>query len=231
LKSSNRPTICYLCGKPLTEPISDDHVPPKQIFARSIRKVHPTNLLKIPVHSVCNRAYQLDEDYFLNTLAPFALGSYSGNAVLIDVVEKFHRGEKVPLVKKVLAEFDLRPSGLIIPGKVVKRFDGKRLRRIVLKIIRGLFFHHYGKYLPEELTADVQIIPPDERPPDHFSVALGDKPEHGRHVGVFAYKYAKFPEVNDFHYWGMLLWDQIIIIAMFHDPDCKCSQCVQVLDE
>ncbi len=229
MKQSKSPSICYLCGKSLTEPIDDDHVPPKQIFARSIRKAHPTNLLKIPVHGGCNKAYQLDEDYFLNSLAPLARGSYAGNAVLKDVIEKFHRGEKVPLVKKVLAEFNPRPSGLIIPGKVVKRFEGKRLKRILLKIVRGLYFHHYGQYLPEELIADTKIISPDNQPPDHFTIALGDKPEHGRHPGIFTYKFTKFSEVNNFHYWGMLLWDRIIIIVMFHDPACKCSQCIPVL--
>lgn len=149
--------------------------------------------------------------------------------MLKDVIEKFHRGEKVLLVKKVLAEFDPRPSGLIIPGKVVKRFEGKRLKRVILKIIRGLYFHHYGEYLPENLTADVQIVSPDNQPPDHFFIALGDKPGNGRHPGVFAYKFAKFPEANNFHYWGMLLWDRIIAIAMFHDPACKCSACVPTL--
>ena len=229
LKRSKLPKICYLCGKSLTEPISDDHVPPKQIFARSIRKSHPTDLLKIPVHLKCNQSYQRDEDYFLNSLAPLGRGSYAGNAVLEDVFEKFHRGEKVFLVKKVLAEFDSRPSGLIIPGKVIKRFDGKCMTRIVLKIVRGLYFHHYSQYLPEELTGEVQIISPDDPPPDHFTIALGDKPEHGRHPGIFAYKFSNFSGVNKTHYWGMLLWNQIIIIARFHDPACECSLCVPAL--
>jgi hypothetical protein len=218
--------VCYLCGKPLTKPIDGDHVPPKQLFAHSIRKKHPTNLLRIATHAACNQSYQFDEDYFVNTLAPFARGSYSGNAVLTDIFDKFHKGEKVGLIKKVLSEFERRPSGLVLPkGKVIKRFEGKRLNRVLLKIVRGLYFHHYGEVLPEELTADVTIVSPDSPPPEHFLMALGDKQEHGRHQGVFAYKFTKFPEVNNFHYWGMLFWDRIIAIAMFHDPACRCAEC------
>jgi hypothetical protein len=36
------PELCYLCGEPLAEPVSDDHVPMKQLFApRSPQKVQP----------------------------------------------------------------------------------------------------------------------------------------------------------------------------------------------
>ena len=64
--------LCYLCGQPLVEPVSSDHVPPKQLFARAVRKAHSPHLLTIPVHDACNKAYQHDEDYFVHTLMPFA---------------------------------------------------------------------------------------------------------------------------------------------------------------
>ena len=74
--------ICYLCGEQLREPIDRDHVPPRQLYAYDIRKLHAPNLLTIPVHRACNRAFQHDEDYFVHTLMPFARGSYTGNAVV-----------------------------------------------------------------------------------------------------------------------------------------------------
>ena len=40
---------------------------------------------------------------------------------------------------------------------------------------------------------------------------------------VFDYKYVTFPELNDFHYWGMLLWDRLILTMMFHSLACKCE--------
>ena len=36
----NKIDICYLCGKKLKGNIDDDHVPPKQFYAKSIRKMH-----------------------------------------------------------------------------------------------------------------------------------------------------------------------------------------------
>ena len=122
------PSLCYLCGQPLVELLSQDHVPPKQFYADAIRKVHNPNLLTITVHEACNFAYQFDEDYFVNTLAPLAKDSYSGNALLQEIFGKYHSGQKQKqgLVHKVRQEFDHRPSGLVLPsGLVAKRNRGK----------------------------------------------------------------------------------------------------------
>src|SRR5688572_22161465 len=81
------PSLCYLCGAPLSAPIDWDHVPPRQLFAKVIRKKHSPNLLTIPVHAVCNKSYQQDEDYFLHALAPFGLMSYAGKAVLDEALD------------------------------------------------------------------------------------------------------------------------------------------------
>jgi hypothetical protein len=51
----------------------------------------------------------------------------------------------------VLNEFDHNPSGLLLPGgKVLKRFDGKRIARVAWKMVRGLHFHYAHEVLPED---------------------------------------------------------------------------------
>jgi hypothetical protein len=219
------PSLCYLCGKTLSPPLSRDHVPLRQFYADEIRQRHKPSLLTIPVHSQCNRAYQYDEDYFVNTLAPFALSTYSGNALLREIFRKYRAGEKRGLVNKVRKEFEKRPSGLILPpGRIAKRFDGKRVHRVAWKIIRGLYFYNFGEVLPENTPNHLEIVPPNEPPPREFS-ALPDEPVRGQHPGVFDYKFVKFPEVHSFNYWAMLLWDKLIMIMMFHDPTCDCKSC------
>jgi hypothetical protein len=220
--------VCYLCGKTLFEPIDRDHVPPRQLFAKDIRKEHSPNLLTIPVHAACNKSYQHDEDYFVNSLAPFGLESYSGEAVLHEALEKVRQGRNVGLHRKVLEEFEDTPSGLVLPeGKIIKRFDGDRMQRVILKIVAGLYFHHYGEVLPQDLTCSTKIYGPDEKPPDGFLAFMSQETtkRHGLYPGVFDYCFEKFPEVNNFHYWAMLLWDKIIMIAYFHDPACECLEC------
>jgi hypothetical protein len=67
--------LCYLCGQPLVAPTSADHVPPRQLFAPEIRKLHAPQLLTIPVHAACNQAYQFDEDYFVAGRLRYLRGS------------------------------------------------------------------------------------------------------------------------------------------------------------
>ena len=222
--------MCYLCGLPLAEPISVDHVPPKQLFARTIRRAHhPLLLDTLPVHDACNKAYQMDEDYFVHTLMPFGLGSVAGQAVYDDVLQKYRRRQKVGLTLRVLSEFEPRPSGLILPkGKVGKRFQGTRIQRVAWKIVRGLFHLQHGRVLPAATTTWVSLTSPGETPPEHFLqfMSLPDRVEHGRYPGVFAYRFDNFAEDQNIHYWALLIWDRIIITVLFHDPACTCPNCV-----
>lgn len=221
-----QPNICYLCGKLLEEPLSQDHVPPKQFYAKAVRKANNLNLRTIATHKACNLSYQFDEDYFVNTIAPFAKGSYSGDALLREIFQKYHSGEKVGLVNKVYEEFERQPSGLILPPSLVaKRVEGDRVHRVAWKIIRGLYFHHFSEFLPEDTPNGLKIVPPDQIPPKEFILGLPDDPVHGQYPGVFDYKFAKFAEVHNFNYWAMLVWDRIILIMTFHDPACDCDHC------
>lgn len=228
---SKLPGICYLCGEPLCNPIDRDHAPPRQLYADDIRKQHSPNLLTIPVHRACNQAYQHDEDYFVNTLMPFARGSYSGNAFYSKTLRKFKRGEKRGLVHRVLREFEHRPTGIVLPpGKIAKRFEGTRVHRVAWKIVRGLYFHHFNIFLPLSLPSGLRIVLPDqEPPPDYFGVI--DEATHGQYPGVFDYRFAKFPEVNNFNYWAMLLWDRLLLLFTFHDPSCSCEACASRRDK
>jgi hypothetical protein len=224
------PELCYLCGEPLAEPVSDDHVPMKQLFAPEVRKKYNRSiLLTISVHDRCNKLYQPDEDYFVHSLMPFAPGSYSGKALYQKVLRDYRGGKNVGLVRKVLGEFEPRPSGLVLPGnKVVKRFEGERISRIAWKIVRGLYFHHHNEVLPAVHTTWVSLTPPGEMPPEHFMVfmSLPDNEPHGQYPGVFDYRFQRFTEVQDDHYWALLIWDRIIITVIFHDPKCSCEQCL-----
>ena len=216
-------SVCYLCGKSLCGDLDHDHVPPKQLYAATVRQANnPSDLLTIQVHRNCNRSFQKDEDYFVHTLMPFARGSYAGDAIYAEILGKYRRGRNVPLVRKVLREFEPRPSGLVLPGNMVlKRQDGPRISRVAWKIVRGLYFKHHGTALPDNLTTWVSITPPDQVPPEHFLMFLSspeNKPR-GQHPGVFDYRFQHYEDdAASTQYWALLLWDRIIITILFDDP-------------
>jgi hypothetical protein len=233
LSSAKRPTtamssppICYLCGKPLCDPVAVDHVPPRQLFAPELRKKHNLNrLLTIQTHRGCNTAYEKDEHYFLHSLAAFGAKTYSGRPVLQKVAKEFREGHHRPLVETILKEFATRPSGLVLPGnKVAKRFQGDRMHRVAWKIVRGLVFYHFGETYPDDWTVGVTITAPSETPPDHYLKIgrLGTGDDLGPYPGIFAYRYVK-SDIGQ--YWALLLWDAVIITVRFHDHACQCDEC------
>ena len=226
LAMNKQTTKCYLCGSNLKKrDISRDHVPPRQFYAKEIRLKHKPNLFTLPVHKTCNVSYQKDEDYFVHSIAIAAMESYSGREMLKDIAARFSRPQGLKIGKMVDKEFDERPSGLYLPGnKVIKNFDPERVWRVVWKITRGLFYKEYGRFLPEDTPRNFNIVSVGDQPPPEFE-AVRDTPSKGQYPGVFDYKCICVPELNNFHYWAMLLWDRLILLISFHDPECCCDIC------
>lgn len=203
--------ICYLCGNALSGEVDIDHVPPKQFYATNVRKKHSPNLFTLPVHRKCHEPYQIDEDYFVHSIAPLAMESYTGGEIWKDIVGRRKRPEGNRLHEMVFKEFETKPSGLILPdNKVLKRFNGKRVWRVVWKITRGLFFKEYGHFLPDSTPRVNKIYSEGQRPDSEFDY-IRNAPSKGQYPGVFDYKYIVIPELNKFHLWGILFWDKLIM--------------------
>ena len=191
------PENCYLCGWPLSCPTSKDHCPPRALFTPEIRRQHnPDRLITLRVHQDCNASYSDDEAYFIATLVPLAPGSVAGDSIFKRFMENARNDEhKQRLATKILREFEQRPSGLYLPcGLVAKRQEGARIKRIAWKIVRGLYSYHYGSLLPEAISVGFELIPPGQRPPEHFQYvcALADDETHGPYPGVFDYRFRVF---------------------------------------
>jgi hypothetical protein len=127
----------------------------------------------------------------------------------------------------VLSEFEERPSGLFLPhGKILKRYDSNRIRRVLWKITRGLFFDAYKKFLPEDKPKNIKVAIPGEDPPPTF-LTLANCESKGLYPGVFDYRFFIVPELNSFHLCGMILWSNLKVLVAFHDPQCSCEACTQ----
>ncbi len=227
-------TICYLCQKPIPlGEYSEDHVPAKQIFPSEYLAKNILTLKKIPAHIICNKSYQKDEDYFFATLAPVIEKVFVAPAVWNDLKRRASRKEARGLTIKVRNEFGTRlPSGICLPGnKVIKRFDGDRVYRVIWKIIRGLFFIEYGQFLTESQNHydwlwEPQLPQPTEW--DQTRQLIINEPSRGNHPGIFDYKYLSREENGLLmHAWGLLFWDKIMFMSLFHDFDCKCLECLE----
>ena len=225
MTARQQPEVCYLCGQRLTEPTSDDHVPPQAFFPTEIRRRHhPTQLVTIPVHKACNESYESDEKYFRYSLYPLAMGTYVGNEMHKHIRKKFRAGKDRKLVAMMMAEFEHRPSGLVLPyGQVKKHFDSERIERVLWKIVRGLYFYHHNKVLPENWQKWWSFNTPRHEPelPEHFKLFrdLPGNDQHGPYEAVFSYRFQHFIEPGkNLHYWALMIWESILVTMQFHDP-------------
>ena len=137
-------TTCYLCGRPLSgrkEDEDDDHVPPKQLLAKELRRKYQIRLITLRTHRACNASYNLDEEYFKHCFIPFAIGSEAGDAIWRKAVSEYRSGKKVKLVDHVLRQAKPDVNGVLLPsGKVWLDYDRGRIERVIGKIIKGLHY-------------------------------------------------------------------------------------------
>lgn len=217
--------LCYLCGLDITERPSFDQVPPLQFFPKNLRAARNPNLITLPTHESCNQSYKLDEDYFVHSIGPLAIKSFPGWHLGKDIARRLGKPKEEHLKKLVLAEFEERPSGLVLPpGKLVKRLK-PRIHRVSWKIARGLFFKQTGRVLPESTPRRFDVVDHENPPGDHVQHVLS-QPARGKYPGVFDYK-SFHSDRLPFHQIAMLFWDAIAWVASFHDPGCASEKCAR----
>jgi hypothetical protein len=213
--------ICYLCGKEIIDGnISREHVPPKQLFPSEIRKKHNINLSTFPSHFKCNKEYQNDEDYFFSTLAPLTEKADVHPYVLNDLAKKLKRNEGNKLLLKILGEFK-NDSPIILPGnQIAKRIDRRRIGNIGIKIIKGLYWKHFGKVLENIEEIRLDIYQAYTEPNDMYKIVLSNQELYGEYCGIFCYKFNMFGFVENkqnWQMWSLMIWDSFAIVCAFRE--------------
>lgn len=132
--------------------VTRDHIPPKLIFS----KPRPNNLITVPA---CPRCHSVttskDDEYFR-----LALQVRDGVADHPDVVKtrstllrSLVHPEKVGMARgllaKIIAAEFVTPTGIFIKHGLALETDMRRIRLVVQRTIRGLFYHHQQHRLPD----------------------------------------------------------------------------------
>lgn len=230
-RSDSGTKLCYLCGLPLSssDATNKDHVPPRQFFPKALRQGDTSlQLSTLLVHASCNHSYQSDEDYFVSAIVPVAMSTQRGSEMWIDLTQHIDRPATQALFRMNMRRSSFPDRPLRLPGsKVVWKFDGPRVWRIVWKIMRGVFYLDENRTLPEN-TAHLcdSVTTLNETPPYLFGV-LASSSIKGDHPDVFSYKLRRL-ETEGRVVWvaGLLFWEYVAFFLVFHDPDCQCEDCL-----
>jgi hypothetical protein len=146
---------CVFCGK--TGDVTDDHIPPKNIFPPP----RPSNLITVPACQKCNSSTSKDEEYFrLKLCMSQEVGDHpearkNRDIIFRSLYRKEAKGLKNSFVQDV-RKVQLRTSGGLYLGKrYIFDVDLKRIFNVVEKIVRGLYYHEKGYKLDDGCEVDV----------------------------------------------------------------------------
>jgi hypothetical protein len=147
---AQRMGICVYCGG--FRPITEDHIPPKALFRRPL----PPDLVKVPSCTQCNGGASKDDEYFKTMMVlKERAGDHPDAAGLRDsVFRSFDNPRKRGFrrhIARITRPVNVRsPAGLYLGRTLAYDVDFRRLDRVVVRITRGLFWHHYGRRVPED---------------------------------------------------------------------------------
>ena len=194
--------LCVYCGTRIAD--TRDHIPPKNLFP----KPRPDNLITVPSCSSCNNTNSDDDEYFRLMLVmrreahnhPAAVESWE------TAFRGLKRDNKIGLATKIAT--DMREveiyskSGVYLGKESAINIDFPRVRNVLNRTIKGLFYHVTNRPLPanydihafalEGFTDSVHKIPSLLR-----YVEIGNaQPTNTVGANIFSYKY-KFSDDDD----------------------------------
>lgn len=208
-KNSQRVSECVYCGE--RRPLSRDHIPPLNLFGKPC----PSDLITVPSCQACNSRASLDDEYFRLAITPGIDPTKFPKEfdLSIQAIRKLGTGQKLGLAKTMLGSFAKKPlytpAGLYLGEAGSLNVDAARIQRVLDRVVRGLFFHHLSKRLPNSRRVSVvsdwffPVLPAEARAPveailDFLSTAepivIGS--------GVFCYRY----RINEEEAYGSAWW-------------------------
>lgn len=150
---------CIYCGS--EESITSDHVPPRCLFS----KPRP-HLITVPACEKCNNGAKLDDEYFRIVVSAGVQDNLEGQRVWREgAIRTLRRSEKLQknLLSNTKAVEIITPAGVIIGAGHAFKAENNRIKRVVVRIVRGLLWHHYRvKTDPQtifDLYVDADVTP------------------------------------------------------------------------
>jgi hypothetical protein len=198
-RRSRRP--CAYCGAPSS---SLDHIPPKGVFGDMLKRACGTQLITVPACLTCNWGSAEDDTYFREVV--FLASQQDGEPPeFADLRATIHRaadkaGKKYRTPMQELFRNAVPVWGAVSPGGVLERglqfaADWGRIKKVVERIARGLYWKHTGKrVLP---GYGVNVIGAKElsefttaQQETYTEITLAALENHKRHIHPAAFSYA-----------------------------------------
>jgi len=151
---------CIFCNKPAN---TKEHIPPKQLFKGKPKR----NLITVPSCKKCNESFQKDEDFFRQFWVSMLMDKSPKAKEMVNSEITRSIKRKPALAHQMFNQMKLvnvqTPGGIYLGKKTAYRLsdsDIKRTDRIIKKIIKGLFYHHFEATIPKDWVIKIVWITP-----------------------------------------------------------------------
>ncbi len=206
-------TKCILCMS--ENNIIKEHAIPKCLFPKNERK----NLITVPTCGDCNNSLSSDEESFREFMLNCAGNDSEASKSLINS-ESFRSMEKAPgkafnLLSKMEAVNFNGKEMAILDWTVV---DQEKHIRSINKIVKSLYFHHFNKILPTEISIENHLRFLNTQSPEDFFKCRFNYNE--TYKDICRYGYAMTP--NSFSgVWVLTFYNKVVFWNILIDSLSK----------
>jgi len=148
--------VCALCGA--AEATTVDHIPPKGIFP----KPRPDNLITVPACFKCNSAASKHDEAFRVFLSlhvgidsPETQALWEAGALRSVRHNRRLFSDIMTSTKRILLR---TKAGIILGTRMVVCWDSTAHDRTIERMIRGLYYHHFGEILGDRVIVKVHWL-------------------------------------------------------------------------
>ncbi|WP_207787704.1 hypothetical protein [Candidatus Thiosymbion oneisti] len=161
---SRMPNLCALCGINLAT--TKDHIPPRGIYPKAIR--HGINFNTVPACKECNNGASMDDEEF-KMFVGFNTGEYQEHPEIVIDSLAGTIGNNKKIANQIFATkknvYAYRGRSVLEPAVAVM-FNGRKLSKVISRVIRGLYWEKKGKALGYK--SDIQIFMPQYMQSEFF---------------------------------------------------------------
>jgi len=217
--------LCVYCGA--GGKLTRDHVPPKGIFP----KPRPSNLIAIPACSECNQGNSKDDEYFrlaLNVRADLSIHpevQKGQRVVMRSLLDPNKPGMRQSFLNNIRLVEQTTPSGLFIKHQLALQTDTNRLRNVVKRTMKGLFYYHKKHRLPEKYDVfvcdeDNFVQWPDLERKKFDPIINTLKKQNPVTIGkgVFSYRFGFNSDDSDSTYWIFTFYERVSYLGLTLPP-------------
>jgi hypothetical protein len=223
----SKPNICAYCG--ILGDTTSDHIPPKNLFPDP----RPSNLVSVPACKVCHGNTAKDDEYFRLKIImrDGVLTNPNARAVWkTSVLDSLKRTKASGLRIQTMSDLTYvnlkTKSGLYVGRRFGYNVNMNRIRRVVQRIVRGLYFSESGK--PLGLYNEVRVNMDEDlmqQPPEFLEQLkqtilnpLASLPPKIIDNNTFLYRYYISKENPVISVWGLSFYGHVQFLAITGPP-------------